>query len=305
MAEPPIEIPANFRQRVRAAHGAAGEAWLRALPEVIAELAARWRVTVGEPFALSFNFVAEARQVDGGEAVIKIGPWGDEARQEIAGLRLYDGDGACRLLAADAERGALLVERLRPGTMLAEVAGEDDDAATRIAAGLLRRLWRPVDGPPAAPGLRPLAEWFRAFERHRARDGGPGPLPEALLARAEADAAELLASAPRQVLLHADFHHTNVLSSARGWLAIDPKGMVGDPGYDVGPFLLNPDPSVPKPAALLRRRLDILADELAYDRARLRTWAFVHAVLSACWSAEDFGDGWQGAVASAEQALLA
>ena len=113
-----------------------------------------------------------------------------------------------------------------------------------------------------------MAEWFdRAFERHRATYGGPGPFPAALLDRAEAIARHLLASAPREVLLHGDFHHYNVLSADRApWLAIDPKGMLGDPGYEIGPFLLNPD-GPPKSAALLRRRLDVLAEALAYDRA--------------------------------------
>jgi streptomycin 6-kinase len=100
--------------------------------------------------------------------------------------------------------------------------------------------------------------------------------------------------------LHGDFHHYNVISSQRApWLAIDPKGMLGDPGYEVGPFLLNPH-SPPKPAALLRRRLDIFSEELEYDWERLRAWSVAHAVLSACWSTEDFGSGWENAIAMAE-----
>jgi len=127
-------------------------------------------------------------------------------------------------------------------------------------------------------------------------------LPAGLLDRAESLARELLGSAPSHVLLHGDFHHYNVLSAERApWLAIDPKGMVGDPGYEVGPFLLNPNQEAwYLDPAVLRRRLDILADELAYDRARLRDWGIAHAVLSACWSAEDHGAGWQDAITAAE-----
>jgi streptomycin 6-kinase len=304
----PLEIPPAFAQAMRTLRGDEGSAWLRALPMVVAELAARWGITVGAPFALSFNYVAPARRTDGSEAVFKIGLWGDELVQEIAALRQYGGDGCCRLLETDIHQGAMLLERLRPGTMLAAVAERDDDTATRIAAGLMWRLWRPLPEPPRSLGLRPLAAWFRAFARHRAEYAGPGPFPDDILARAEALGRELLASAPREVLLHADFHHTNILSSAeRGpWLSIDPKGMVGDPGYEVGPFVLNPEPEgPPKSSKLLGRRLDILADELAYDRARLRDWAFVYAVLSACWSAENDGDGWQSAIGSAENLLRA
>jgi streptomycin 6-kinase len=102
------------------------------------------------------------------------------------------------------------------------------------------------------------------------------------------------------VLLHGDFHHDNVLSAERApWLAIDPKGMLGDPGYEIGPFLLNPL-GPPKPAAVLRRRLDILAEALDYEWDRLRQWAIAYAVLSSCWNAENHGQGWQSEMVMAQ-----
>jgi streptomycin 6-kinase len=166
---------------------------------------------------------------------------------------------------------------------------------------VMRRLWRPAEEIPDPGRFKPLAEWFhRAFERHRTFYGGPGPFPPAVLDRAEAETRDLLASVPRTVLLHGDFHHYNVLSAERApWLAIDPKGMLGDPGYEIGPFLLNPH-GPPKSAAMLGRRLGILADELGYDRQRLHAWGIAHAVLSACWLAEDHGDGWQDAITMAQ-----
>jgi streptomycin 6-kinase len=302
-----MKIPGPFAQHVRNLLGEVGADWLRDLPGLISRLAERWSIEVGAPFALSYNFVARARRHDGTEAVIKIAPpWEDgELVQEIHALRVYAGDGACRLLEADSDLGALLLERLRPGTMLRDVAASDDDHATRIGAEVMQRLWRPAAELPERGRFRPLAEWFRAFPRHRAFYGGAGPFPPAVLEHAEARVRDLLVSASREVLLHADFHHDNVLASERsGWLAIDPKGMVGDPGYEAGPFLLNPDPGGPaKGAGLLNRRLDIFAEALAYDRARLRDWAIAHAVLSACWTAENNGDGWQPAIAAAENLI--
>ncbi|MCC7370428.1 MAG: aminoglycoside resistance protein [Chloroflexi bacterium] len=243
---------------------------------------------------------------DEGEAVLKVGPWGAENVQEIRALRLYAGRGACRLLEADEDVGAALLERVRPGRRLRDVV-TDDDAATRIAAGLMQRLWIPAGEIADTRGLRPLASWFtRAFARHRAEYGGAGPFAPGLFEAAERIAGELLASAPCEVLLHADLHHENILTGEREpWLAIDPKGMLGDPGYEVGPFLLNPDPqaSPPKDGPRLHRRLDLFAEALAYDRERLRLWGVVHAVLSACWSAEDGGSGWQNAITAAERLL--
>jgi streptomycin 6-kinase len=123
-------------------------------------------------------------------------------------------------------------------------------------------------------------------------------LPAPVFDRAEHLAERLLATTRTAVLLHGDLHHANILSGTRApWLAIDPKGVVGDPGAEVGPFLRNPRPIS---ARALSRRLDILADELAYDRPRLRDWGIAHAVLSACWSLEDHGSGWHTAIATAE-----
>jgi streptomycin 6-kinase len=225
--------------------------------------------------------------------------------RETAALRVYDGDGACRVLQSDAERGAMLLEQVTPGEMLVGLVATDDDQATRIGASVLRKLWRPV---PTGESFKPVAEWFRrAFDRYRADNpGGHGPLPRSVFEAGVSVARELLDSAPAPVLLHGDFHHYNVLSATRAeWLAIDPKGMTGDCGYDIGPFVDNPSARAwrARSPGLLRRRLDILADELEYDRIRLRDWSLAYAVLSACWSAEDQSDGWQHAIATAEMLL--
>jgi streptomycin 6-kinase len=293
-----ITVPAAFAAHVHEVFGEPGRGWLARLPSLIGELARAWGLAVGEPFDLSYNYVAPARRDDGSEAVLKVSCPDPQLALEALALRCYDGDGACRLLATDEARYALLLERLRPGGMLATVAREDDAAATRIGARVMRRLWRPV---PEGASLRPIREWFEGgFARHRAAHGGPGPLPARLFERAERLAVDLLDSAPADRLLHGDFHHYNVLSAEReAWLAIDPKGMRGDPGYEAGPFLLNPS-EVELTPGVLARRLDVLAEELGYDRARLREWGIAHAVLSAIWSAEDEGHGWEGAVAVGE-----
>jgi streptomycin 6-kinase len=300
MPDQHIEIPDSLRRNVVGGLGEVGAVWLRDLPAVASALADCWGIALGSPFELSFNYVARATLQDGSEAVFKIGPWHDDVSREIEAVRLYDGNGMCRLIVADVGKLALLVERLRPGEMLLDTAARDDEAATRIGAQVMQRLWRSLDDLPNPSLFRPLAEWFQAFPRHRAAYGGPGPFPAAILERAEAVTRDLLASVPRTVLLHGDLHHYNVLSAERApWLAIDPKGMLGDPGYEIGPFLLNPR-GAPKSAAVLRRRLDIFAEELGYDWERLRSWGIAHAVLSACWIAEGFGGGWQDAIAMAE-----
>jgi streptomycin 6-kinase len=278
-------------------HNEADPAWLRALPGLLGELAARWALTVDPHFpGIAINYVAPATRADGTACVLKVSRHVEETRNEIAALRLWDGNGAARLLEADASSGAVLIERLDPGTMLVDVAEADDEAATVIAAGVLRQLWHPA---PERSDLRPLASWCDAYDRNReALARGAGGFPADLFRRTDALRRELLGSVEAPVVLHGDLHHYNVLRAARApWLAIDPKGLAGDRCFDVCQFFRNPRAVPPE---VNRRRLDVFCTELGLDRERTRAWCLVHAVLDACWDFED-GNSWEQAVAYAEE----
>ena len=258
-------------------------------------LETRFPPTPGSPG----NFVAAAQRADGTPCVLKVSPHVRETRSEIAALEAWRGHGAARLLAADAARGGLLLERIAPGTMLAATANLDDDAATHVAAELLRELWRPAAD---ANGLIPLESWCAAYDRNRdvLSRGVPG-FPTELFQRADDLRAHLLAtSGYAVVVLHGDLHHFNILRSDRaGWLSIDPKGLCGDCHFDVCQFLLNPKPM---PVHVNRQRLERFCTDLHLDRERARQWCLVHAVLNACWDVED-GKHYARRVAYAEQTL--
>jgi len=271
--------------------------WLRWLPTLLDLTAKRWSLTLGPHFpGIRINYVAPASRADGTACVVKISRHVDETRHEIAALRLWDGVGAARLLDADADRGALVVERLEPGTMLVDLARSDDAAATNIAAAVLRQLWRSIDD---SAGLQSLASWCAAYERNReALSRGDRGFPADVFQRADALRQELLVSSPSPVVLHGDLHHFNVLRAQRAeWLAIDPKGLSGDPCFDVCQFFRNPDDM---PTEVNRRRLDQFCAELGLDRERTKAWCFVHAVLDACWDYED-GNSWERTIAYAEE----
>ncbi len=282
-----LEGQGRLARNIRAVYGEAGAEWLDRLPALVAEISERWALTVAPAFpALSFNFVAPATRADGSAAVLKLGPPNPELDCEAAALQMHGGDGCVRLLDFDGEAGAMLIERIVPGEPLTTLG--DDEAATTIAARLMRRLWKPLGEPHPFP---PLERWTRSLREVRARHGGPGPFPEAMLARAESLLTDLLASAPTPVLLHGDLHHLNILSAEREpWLVIDPKGVAGDPGFDVGAWFYNPLPWLLEQRdarAITQRRLAQFADELEMDRERLRAWAFVTCMLSAAWTTED------------------
>lgn len=278
------ELPTALVRNVSLYLSEAGSRWLRELPELVHGVAEQWSLSVGPPFRdLSFSYVAPATRADGTRCALKLGAPSTEFLSEIEALRYWDGDGAVRLLEAEPSAAALLLERVEPGTRLSDLAAVDDDAATHATAEVVRRLWR---DPPEEHGLIDLSAWFRSlFRDQRGSEGSRGDqLPEALLTRAQELASHLLATS-QPVVLHGDLHHFNVLrSEARGWIAIDPKGLVGDRHFDVAAFLRNPKPL---PRSTLRRRLDILTAELGLDRQRIRDWCFAEAVLNACWSLED------------------
>lgn len=268
----------------------ADPAWLRGLPDLIVQLERRWSLTVEPHFpGLNYNYVAPALRAGPGvrptPCVLKLSRRVDEAANEIAALRHWHGRGAARLLEADPKLGALLIDRVQPGTMLMEVAETNDDAATLITADLLRQLWTSAR-PDDLRGLRPLGSWCAAFDRNReALSRGADGFPAALFRRADALRAELLASAPRPTALHGDMHQFNVLQGHGGrWVAIDPKGLAGDRCFDVCQFMRHPRDR-PHPE-LNRRRLDIFCAELGLDRQRTDAWRFVHAMLDACWDFE-------------------
>lgn len=286
-----MTLPEAFTRRVAATFAPDGEAWLAALPGLVAACARRWGLAVGPPFPdLSYNYVAPATLPGGAPAVLKLGVPRDELATEIDALRHYGGDGAARLLDADEAAGAMLLERLAPGGTLVPLAGRDDEAATRAAAAVMARLWRP---PPAAHRYPSVADWFAGLAGLRANFGGDtGPFPARLVERAEALAAGLLATQGPPVVLHGDLHHSNILDAGGRWLAIDPKGVVGEPAYEAAAFLRNPLPIArhPRLGALLERRIAVLADELGLERRRVHGWARAFAVLSAWWSYEDGDD---------------
>ena len=289
-----LTLPDSFLLTIRNVFGEKGEHFLASLPARVDIAAQRWDLTEIKAVPdLSYNFVAFAK-LQAQEVVLKIGVPNRELTSEISALRFYAGQGAVRLLASDADQGMLLLERLRPGRMLAAL--EDDERATEIAAGIMQRLWRPA---PDKRDLISLKGWFDGFKRLRARfDGGTGPLPRELVERAEHLARDFFAEGRPEVLLHGDFHHYNILESERGWLIIDPKGVTGPAEYEVGPLLINPLDRVlagDRPDARTARRMAILAARLGVERERIRGWAIAHAVLSAWWNIEGRED-WRYAI---------
>jgi streptomycin 6-kinase len=283
-----LVFPARFVRIQTDLHGPDGLVWVRRLPAILNDCVRRWDLTLGatlEP--LTYNYLVSAYRRDGTPVIVKVCSPGGEFRLQAHALRHFDGRGAVRLLASDERDEVMLLERCEPGTLLHAL--DDDAAATTIAASVMRQLWHPL--PPDHP-FPSITDWGRGFARLRQHYGGTGPFPAALVERAERLFADLSGSMAAPVLLHGDLHHDNILAAQRQpWLAIDPKGVAGEPAYETGALLRNPLNLLdfPHPGHILARRVDQLAGELDLDRARVRDWGIAQAVLSAWWTVEDHG----------------
>ncbi len=305
-----MNLPPEFISNIQNVFREDGHAFLKALPELITEASARWGLTNVQPApTLSYNFVAFADR--GNEKVVlKMGVSNSEILSEMEALRLFNGEGACKLIDFDEERYWMLLERLNPGVMLSTL--EDDEEATHIAAEAMLKIWRPMEssGSPLEQELAPalqkfiqLSDWFDGLRKLRSMfDGGTGPLNEKIVQRVERSVSDFFAENHKPVLMHGDFHHFNILSSERGWLVIDPKGVIGPAGYEVGPLLMNPWGALLNGnnyRLITKRRIDILHEHLGFERERIHEWGLAHAVLSTWWGIED-NTGWDYSLAFAE-----
>ncbi|MEJ8280609.1 aminoglycoside phosphotransferase family protein [Pseudonocardia spirodelae] len=271
---------------VTAQWGGRGAAWLAGLDRLVTGLACELNLELGPALPQSFHAVRAVTCADGTAAVLKAGVPDGHLDAEVAALRAWNGRGAVRLLWSDPARGVLLLERAVPGT---EAAAVPDDTALDTIGSLLATLHT----APVPAGLDPVSCERAAFDAHLARRDEV--LPRTLVERAAALWTGLCAGAEREVLLHGDLHHHNVLAATREpWLAIDPHGRVGDPGYDCGQVLYNPLGA--DPDDLARRapdRLARLAGAVGVPWDRAVAWGFAVCVLSEVWDAD--GDpSWAG-----------
>lgn len=274
-----FEVPAALAETQIRYEGEAGRAFVAGLPERAAHFLDRWSLRLdGAPMHGMAALVLPVRRADGTPAALKLQLRTEESEGEGAALRVWDGGGAVRLLDEDAASATLLLERLDAGRDLDSVA--DSRGATLRIAELLATL----TAHPAPAGMRRLGDIAAAM-----LDALPGALPRvadpaarALLADCGAAVREVLPEAGDR-LLHWDLHFQNVLGADRAdWLAIDPKPLAGDPGFDLMPALRNRYDS-----AETAWRLDALTEVLGLDRDRARAWTLARVLQDCLWEIED------------------
>lgn len=274
-----IRVPDGLIESQHMYAGEAGRAFVAGLPARVREFAERWNLSPdGGPMHGQAALVLPVLRGDGTPAVVKFQVLDEETEGEPVALRMWGGDGAVRLLDHDADTGTMLLERLDEGRPLSAMA--DTREAVVVIAELLARL----TAGPAPEGMRRLADIAAEMvdDLPGALKALPDPAERALVERCGGAVREVMGEAGDR-MLHWDLHFDNVLASERApWLAIDPKPLAGDPGFDLWPALNNefaPDEVL--------WRFDAMTEVLGLDRERARAWTLGRVLQNALWEIED------------------
>lgn len=241
-----------------------------------------WRVVVERELETDSSYLAFGRRDDRPVVLKVLKKPGDEWRSGQV-LDAFEGRGVVRVY--EYAEGAMLLERLIPGDSLVDmVLAGGDDRATGILADVIGRM----SPRPSGKAVPTVHDWAVGFERYAA--SGDRQIPRNLLEEGHRVYSALCGSQSQPRLLHGDLHHYNVLlDNERGWLAIDPKSVMGELEYEVGAALRNPyeRPELFAEPSTIEKRIRRFATELRLDASRALAWGFAQAVLAAVWAVED------------------
>lgn len=280
-------LPPKFINNVHNSFRAEGAQWLRDLPHILDKVITAWDLTKVSPFEnLSYNFVSTVYCRRYSQMlVLKCGIPNKEFISEMAALNYYHGSGTPNIIESLPSLGAFLMEQVSPGVALKISHENDDEGAVDIAARVIKRL-HSINKNEQKSLFPTIRQWHASLYDTKPYKN----LSFDVLNSARNRLEHLIDSQEREVLLHGDLHHDNILSSqTHGFVAIDPKGVLGDPAFEVGTFMRNPFPElmarrdVPR---ILLKRIEKFSLLLALDKQRLLDASIAQIVLSACWYRE-------------------
>jgi streptomycin 6-kinase len=275
----------RLKTMIHGVHGEHGARWWQNLPTLLQQLSDQLQITLQQPFDdLSFHYVAMATGVHSEQWVLKCGVPSDTLHHEIKALRHYRGHGTVALIDADSTTGWLLLQRCMPGTPLIHHQEQD---AIPIAVSVMQQLWH---HPPQVDEFLQVSHWLKKLDTLHRSTLVNQHVPSILQDFAHQHAVSLLQQTYQPVLLHGDLHYQNILHHQDRWLAIDPKGVIGPPEFELASFMRNPQCVQQNPTQERRaiaRNIDQMIELTQFDRQIVVSWAIVQAVLWVYWYLED------------------
>ncbi len=275
----------SFETTITALHGVNGVKWLHTLPDLVKRFANLWQLHDLTPYSnLSYNYVAAGWRAQQ-PIVLKIGLDISALRTEASALQAFNGHGMIKLLEHDYVHGGLLLQRAVPGTTLRSMFPAHDAEALAVACGLLNNIQQTT--VPMQHNFPLLSDWLQVLDQE-------WDLPLEYLQRARALRSKLLAQSTQQILLHGDVHYDNILANEGSWLAIDPKGVIGDPIYDkIGSLIREPLAELLQqndPKLIVQRRISYVADFFNINSNLIYEWSYIQTMMAICWCIEDKQD---------------
>lgn len=273
-----IELQPGFKARITEVHGERGLQWLKALPSLIAELSQNWDFQfISSLPDLSYGFVARVH-FQNQEVILKMNPGVEIIAHEVLWLKQFPH--LAPKIFKESAQGAFLMEKILPGYMLKDLVKSDqDDEATRTVCRLVHELQKKPVRSADFPHLS-IHKQISLLHGHFDKD---------LVEKAESLYRDLTVKSESDVLLHGDLHHDNILRHNDTWKIIDPHGYMGDPVFEISPFVYNPLdvlPEHPRLKDVLLRRIDLIREETSFDEKRIKAWAFCMMMLSLAWTFE-------------------
>jgi streptomycin 6-kinase len=282
-----ILIPDYFKAKIRRCFGIKGANWLSRLDELLNRCLIKWNLANCHLAAdLSMNLVCFADSPDYGSVVIKIGVPHPELYTEMTALSLYNGGNICLCYDSDIDIGAMLLERVIPGHNLTVLQHERE--CIEIAVDVISTLPIPVSDDNILPSF---SDWLEKASSRVRRENKVGKRWLFFVDQAERLFQEIDALERKQVLLHGDLHHENILYGGNGqWKAIDPKGVIGIPCMEAARFIQNQLEKVNIKDKLFCLDEMVTVFGTAFDRPKrtIAICAFIDCVLSRCWTFEEY-----------------
>lgn len=269
----------TFQSNILNIYGEKGQAWLSGLPAIVSAISSRLDLRdLKEVTNLSYNYVLSGFQGDN-PIILKLGLDNKGLTREAFALKCFAGYGAVHVLAED--NGILLLERVVPGTSLKSYFPTNENESIEIACRVMKKLHQA--NIPTAHNFPHIKDWLAVLDKDWS-------VPASYLKKARKLRYKLLKTTGLDVLLHGDLNHDNILQNGEDWLVIDPKGVIGEPAYDVAAFIRNPMPELLNHADvpnIIHNRVAHLVKIMELPSQRIFDWCFVQAILAWAWALED------------------
>lgn len=268
-------------------YGQKGQDWFNNLPHIINYLCNHWHLKqINSVNNMTYNYVAKAIAQSSQPVVLKISCDEKTITDEKEALKHFAGVGAIKLIDYQEQFFAMLLEQAVPGISLKALYPEQINNVIEYYLQTAIKLHRKQ--LPTHYQFAHVREWLKSIDHcHSDR------MPNNLLKKAKILKDQLLRTSNQQILLHGDLHHDNVLQHGDEWLVIDPKGIIGEPEFEIAAFDFIHSSEIDSNKniqQLFDERLALMNKKANYNIQRIREWVFIRLVLAAVWCIEDNGD---------------